>query len=213
MDLSLVYHRIIDIAKIVVDEPLVYLPLIGAWLITELYFIIHSDEAHGHTNVMSTGITLVFTAYMLSPFAQDVDEGTYFGLRNLALVLMLFLYGLFLINAGIRRSFRPWIAEFFGAPGHSLVPGLMGILYIEHRIPFDETTLIIIASPVVFLGIIKSFRRTLHRFRRRKEEKVMRCILSQEKCNADDTEAPIEPAKKEPSKARLPLWLRRLLLS
>jgi hypothetical protein len=190
MDLSLIYHRIIDIAKIVIDQPLVYLPLIGAWLITELYFIIHSDEAHGHTNVMSTGITLVFTAYMLSPFAQDAADGSYFGLRNLALDLMIFLYGLFLINAGIRRSFRPWIAEFFGAPGHSLVPGLMGILYIENRIPFDEVTLFVIASPVIFLGIIKSIRRTQHRISKRKEEKLQQCVLTPKKRN-DDTAEPL----------------------
>ncbi|MDF7808327.1 hypothetical protein P4E94_12810 [Pontiellaceae bacterium B12219] len=199
MDVSLIYHRIIDIAKIVIDEPLVYLPLIGAWLITELYFIIHSDEAHGHTNVMSTGITLVFTAYMLSPFAQDAGEGSYFGLRNMALVLVLFLYGLFLVFAGIRRSFRPWVAEFFGVPGHSLVPGLMGILYIEHRIPFDEVSFFIIASPVIFLGIIKSYRRMLHRLKCRKEEKVKHCSLSPEKSSTDELDALKGSTEKEAS--------------
>jgi hypothetical protein len=181
MDLSLIYHRIIDISKIVIGEPLVYLPLIGAWLITELYFIIHSDEVHGHTYVMSTGITLIFTSYMLSPFAQEASDGSYFGLRNLALVLLLFMYGLFLVISGIRRKFRPWIAEFFGAPGHSLVPGLMGILYIEHRIPLDEVTLVVIASPVIVLGIIKSFRRTRHRITRRRDENLQQCVTEGEK--------------------------------
>lgn len=171
MNLSAIYHRIIDIAEIVYDHPLIYLPLIGAWLITELYFIINSDDAHGHTYVMSTGITLIFTSYMISPFALDPD-GTYFGRKHLALVLVIFLYGLFLVACGIRRKFHPFLAEFFGAPGHSLVPGMMGILYIEHNVPFDKVTLLIIASPVICLGTLKTLRRMGYRVKRRKENKI-----------------------------------------
>ena len=117
-----------------------------------------------------TGITLIFTSYMISPLALE-SEGTPFGLRNLALVSALFLYGLFLVIAGIRRKFHPWLAEFFGDPGHSLVPGMMGILYIEHNIPFDKVSLLIIASPVVFLGTVKMLRRMGYRISHRKKEK------------------------------------------
>lgn len=187
MDLSGIYHRIIRIAEIVYDHPLIYLPLIGAWLITELYFIINSDDVHGHTYVMSTGITLIFTSYMISPFALGPDS-TYFGQKHLALVLIIFLYGLFLVAAGIRRKFHPFLAEFFGSPGHSLIPGMMGILYIEHNIPFDKVTLLIIASPVLFLGTVKTLRRIGYRITARKEEKIQHCAA--EAKNEQKTDVP-----------------------
>lgn len=185
MNNALIYHRLIDIAKIVHDHPLVYLPLIGAWLITELYFIVNADEAHGHTYVMSTGITLVFTAYILSPFAVS-EEGAYFGRLHVLLVSALSAYGFFLILFGIRKKFHPWIAEFFGDPGHALVPAMMGILYIEHNIPLDRITLLIVASPVIALALTKTWRRLKCRLlnRRNKEEQKNHCTL-----NAGETAA------------------------
>lgn len=165
-----IIHRIACITEVVTDHPLVYFPLIGAWLITELYFIVNAEESHGHTYVMSTGITLIFTAYIISPFAIKTITWHLSELRTL-LVLSLFCYGLFLALFGILNKFPPLLAEIFGDPGHSLVPGMMGILYIESNIPFDRITLIIIASPIILLSIIKTIRRIKHRLLKRKQKK------------------------------------------
>lgn len=162
MNLGIVFHRALQIAAAMVHEPLVYLPLVGAWFITELYFIVNCDEAHGHTYVMSTGIALIFTAFMISPLAIDNISWTYSKLRTLVVVL-LFLYGCFLVLFGILRLFPHLLAEFFGAPGHALVPSMMVVLYIQHDIAFDWTTFIIIASPVLLLGTLKTLRRMHYR--------------------------------------------------
>ena len=168
MDASSLIHRIARILDAVISDPLVYLPLLGAWFITELYFIVNCDEAHGHTYVMSTGIALMFTAFMVSPFTIDDISWSYSKLRT-AVVVGLFLYGVLLVLCGILRMFPRFLAEFVGAPGHALVPSMMAILYIQHNIPFDRTTFVIIAVPVILLGTLKTLRRLGYRFRSRKQ--------------------------------------------
>jgi hypothetical protein len=166
MEASLVIHRIVDIAFAVCGHPLVYLPMIGAWLITEMYFIINCDEAHGHTYVMSTGIALIFTAFMISPLSAQSVSWSLLQLRTLV-VLALFFYGLFLVVFGIKKAFPGLLAEFFGDPGHSLVPGMMAILYIEEDIPFDWLTFWVVVAPVMTLGTVKTYRRLVYRLARR----------------------------------------------
>ncbi|MCF7849172.1 MAG: hypothetical protein K9M45_09995 [Kiritimatiellales bacterium] len=163
MELSLILHRMAQIMVAIIGNPLVYLPLIGAWFITELYFIINCDEAHGHTYVMSTGIVLIFTACMISPLAVKNISWYPVELRTFVVVAM-FLYGLFLVFFGILKLFPDFLAEFFGDPGHALVPSMMGILYIEHNIAFDRLTFAIIVTPVLILSVIKIFKRLSYRF-------------------------------------------------
>ncbi|VGO22584.1 hypothetical protein [Pontiella sulfatireligans] len=172
MELSIIQHRVAAIMDAVIGNPLVYMPLIGAWFITETYFIVNSDEAHGHTYVMSTGIALIFTAYMISPFAVKHLAWSLLELRTFV-VMVLFLYGVFLVLFGILKQFPDLLAEFFGDPGHALVPSMMGILYIEHNIAFDWVTFAVIATPVIILSVIKIFRRLVYRisnYRTKKEE-------------------------------------------
>ncbi|MCF7817428.1 MAG: hypothetical protein K9M54_06065 [Kiritimatiellales bacterium] len=169
MEPSVVIHRIGQIMEAVIGNPLVYLPLIGAWFITEMYFIIHCDEVHGHTSVVSTGIALIFTAFMISPCAIKNIAWSLFELRTLVVVALLF-YGLFLVFYGFVKLFPGFLAEFFGAPGHALVPSMMGILYIEHNIAFDRLTFAIIVTPVLVLGVIKTIKRLSYRLFSRKEK-------------------------------------------
>jgi len=171
MELSLIFDRMIQIMAAVIGNPLVYLPLIGAWFITESYFIINCDEPHGHTYVMSTGIALIFTAFMTSPFAVRDISWSLMELRTFV-VMVLFFYGVLLVLFGIMKLFPRFLAEFFGAPGHALVPGLMAILYIEHGMAFDRVTFTVIVAPVLALSTLKTFRRLSYklRARRKKEE-------------------------------------------
>ena len=158
MEINTLVGRISEILSAVISNPLVYLPLIGAWVITSLYFIINRDEKHGHTYVMSTGIAHIFTAYIISPFAIPNIEWSLSDLRTIV-VLVLFFYGLILTVMGISRAFPDILAEFFGDPSHALVPALMAVLYIEEGIPFDWLTFCIILVPVLILSFIKIYRR------------------------------------------------------
>ncbi|MEN8254275.1 MAG: hypothetical protein ABFR33_02290 [Verrucomicrobiota bacterium] len=167
----MILDRAIQIMVAVIGNPLVYLPLIGAWFITESYFIINCDEPHGHTYVMSTGIALIFTAFMISPFAVRDISWSLMELRTFV-VMVLFFYGVLLVFFGIMKLFPGFLAEFFGAPGHALVPSMMAILYLEHGMAFDRVTFVIIVAPVLALSALKTFRRLSYRFfaRREKEE-------------------------------------------
>ena len=171
MELSLIIDRTIRIMAAAIGNPLVYLPLLGAWFITELYFIINCDEPHGHTYVMSTGIALIFTSFMISPFAIRDISWSLMELRTFV-VMVLFFYGVFLVLCGIMKLFPHFLAEFFGAPGHALVPSMMAILYIEDGMAFDWLTFVIIAAPVLVLSTLKTFRRLSYKLRARmkKEE-------------------------------------------
>lgn len=154
----------------VIGNPLVYLPLIGTWFITESYFIINCDEPHGHTYVMSTGIALIFTAFMISPFAVRDLSWSLMELRTFV-VMVLFFYGVLLVLFGIMKLFPRFLAEFFGAPGHALIPGMMAILYLEHGMAFDRVTFATIVAPVLTLSALKTFRRLSYKLRARAKER------------------------------------------
>ena len=160
MEIAIILERAYQILSAIMSNPLVYLPLIGAWLLTALYFIVNKDEKHGHTYVMSTGIALMFTAYIISPFAIPDIEWSFSDLR-IIVIMALFCYGVILAVLGIARTFPDFLAEFFGDPGHALIPSIMAVLYIEKGIPFDWLTFSIIAVPVFIVSIIKVYRRHL----------------------------------------------------
>jgi hypothetical protein len=150
--------RVLMVLSAVVSKPLVYLPLIGVWIVTGIYFIMNHDEKHGHSYVMSTGLAQVFTAFMISPFAKPELEWSFSDIRTVV-VLMLFVYGLLLTVLGIIKAFPDFLAEFFGDPGHALVPSMMAVMYVEDKVPFDRVTFGIIAVPVVIMSAVKILRR------------------------------------------------------
>jgi hypothetical protein len=153
-----VLERLMIIAGAVFSKPLVYLPLIGVWLVTGIYFIVNHDEKHGHSYVMSTGLAHVFTAFMISPFAKSDLAWSFSDIRTVV-VLILFAYGIFLTVLGIIKAFPDLLAEFFGDPGHALVPSMMAVLYVEDTVPFDWTTFMILVVPVVIVSAVKVVRR------------------------------------------------------
>jgi hypothetical protein len=120
--------------------------------------VVNHDEKHGHSYVMSTGIAHIFTAFMISPFAKPDMDWSFSELRTLV-VIILFIYGLLLVVLGIIKLFPDFLAEFFGDPGHALVPSMMAVLYVEDAVPFDWTTFFIIAVPVLVISMIKLYRR------------------------------------------------------
>lgn len=158
MEITIITERIVQIINAISSNPFVYLPLIGSWLITSLFFIINHDEKHGHTYVMSTGIALIFTSYIVSPFAKQELAWSSQDFRTIVM-LALFGYGLFLVLLGIMRAFPDFLAEFFGDPGHALAPAMMGVLFIEDKVPLEWLTFWIILVPVLFVSTIKVFRR------------------------------------------------------
>ena len=120
----ILFERMAEIFLAIIGNPLVYLPLIGAWIITSIYFIINKDEALGHTYVMSTGIAHIFTAYVVSPFAKSDVPWSLGDLRTIV-VLILFLYGVFLVVLGILKAFPDALAEFFGNESHLVYRGIV----------------------------------------------------------------------------------------
>ncbi|MFT4343580.1 MAG: hypothetical protein ACMXYE_02425 [Candidatus Woesearchaeota archaeon] len=159
--ISELLYRTIEIWSAFLADPIIYFPLLGSWIITVSYFIINHDEKHGHTYVMSTGIAHIFTAYIISPLAVPDIAWNFSDLR-IIVVGLLFVYGCVLVIFGITRSVPDFLAEFFGDPGHALIPSLMAILYIHNSIAFDWFTFTVVATPVFILSGIKLYRRIKH---------------------------------------------------
>jgi len=151
-------ERGVEIFAAIIGNPLVYLPLIGSWFVTAMYFILNAKEDRGYTYTMSSGIAHVFTAYVVSPFAH-ADIGWSFSDIRTIIVMALFVYGLFLIIIGIIHGVPKWMAEFFGDPGHALIPGIMAVLLVENQIPFDLFTFILVSIPPTITGGISMYRK------------------------------------------------------
>jgi len=151
-------ERTVEIWAAILGNPLVYMPLIGNWMITALYFIVNDEERRGHTYVMSSGIAHLFTAYVISPFAKADMSWSFSDVRTLV-VTILFAYGLLLVVTGILQKLPEYMTDFFGDPGHALVPGMMAILLVEESIPFDWWTAGILAVLPLIVGGISFYRR------------------------------------------------------
>ena len=158
MLIEVLFERALEILKIILADPIIYFPLVGAWMITSIYFLVHPSENHGETYVMSTGITLLFTSYVISPLANPNLFWTTDDPRTM-IVLGIFLYGTLLITLGILKKTPQFLENILGDSGHSLVPTLMAILFIEKQIPLDKITLLVLAIPVIILSIFKNYRK------------------------------------------------------
>ncbi|MFH1211531.1 MAG: hypothetical protein V1659_01230 [Candidatus Woesearchaeota archaeon] len=152
-------ERTAEIFSAMAGNPMVFLPLIGSWIVTSIYFIINNDESHGHSYVMSTGIAHIFTAYMVSPLATSAVTWDFKDIK-LLIVLALFVFGLILTILSLIKALPDFLVEFFGDPGHALAPSLMAILYINNDIPFDWTTFSVIIAPILVVFGIKLIRRS-----------------------------------------------------
>jgi len=147
MDISIILERVLLIGSAILQEPLIYFPLIGSWILTSIYYLINSDEGYGHSSAFSNGIAHIFTAYMISPLIKSDILWEFTDLKIL-ITLGLFAYGVLIITLSITQIIPEFLAGFIGDPGHALVPSLMAILYVDQNIPFDLLTFAIIAIPV-----------------------------------------------------------------
>jgi hypothetical protein len=156
-DVSLMLPRLQQIINIIIAFPGAYLPIVGAWVVTAIYFIIHPGEHPGYTYAMSTGIALAFTAISVifkAVATYSVDYGT----TGFYLMVGLIIYGVILIILGITHIIPELVADFLGDPGHVVIPKLIALFYVDGRVPIDLTTIVVLVIPVLGLIILKYVR-------------------------------------------------------
>jgi len=149
--IGLLIERIIQIFWFIIANKLTFIPLIGSWVIRTLYLIINPDEERGHTYVIATGLALLFTGYSISPFAKDYPLAI-----SIEFILSLGLagYGILLIVLGLFKLMPEFLIDFFGDPGHVIIPAVLAIIYVTSDIPVDIAAIAAVAVPVVLAMIL-----------------------------------------------------------
>lgn len=156
-DVSLLLPRLQDIIAIIWNYPGAYLPILGAWIVTAIYFVIHPSEHPGHTYAMSTGIALAFTAISVI-FKGVATYSAEWGTIGFYLMIGLIAYGALLVVLAMAHSLPEVLADVLGDPGHVLIPTLLALFYIDGSVPIDLVTLAVVAIPVVILILLKYIR-------------------------------------------------------
>lgn len=156
-DYTQLIPRLLQIFSIIVKYPGAYLPIIGAWIVTAIYFIAHPSEKPGFTYAMSTGIAMAFTAVSVifrgvATYSVTIPSAGFF------VMLAMIIYGVVLIVLSIFHLLPEILADIFGDPGHVFVPTMLALFFIDGGVPIDLTTLTVIAVPTIVLIAAKYIR-------------------------------------------------------
>lgn len=156
-DYTQLIPRLYQIFSIVAHYPGAYLPIIGAWIVTAIYFIAHPGEHPGFTYAMSTGIALAFTAISVifkgvATYSVTIPSAGFY------VMIGMIVYGAALIVLSIMHFLPEFLADAFGDPGHVFVPTMLALFFIDGAIPIDLTTLAVIAVPTITLIAVKYVR-------------------------------------------------------
>lgn len=154
---ALMLPRLQQILNVIIAFPGAYIPILGAWIVTAIYFIIHPGEHPGYTYAMSTGISLAFTGISVI-FKGVATYSVTYGTTAFYLIVGLIVYGVILIVLGITHIVPEIIADFFGDPGHVVIPTLLVLFFIDGRVPIDLTTIVVLLIPVLVLVLLKYIR-------------------------------------------------------
>lgn len=156
-DFTLMLPRAQAILAVIIAFPGAYLPILGSWVVTAIYFVMHPGEHPGYTYAMSTGIALAFTAVSVI-FRGVATYSVTWGTTGFYLMVGLIVYGIVLILLGITHLIPEIIADFLGDPGHCLIPTLLALFYVDGKVPIDLTTFLVLFIPVIVLIILKYVR-------------------------------------------------------
>jgi|GEM_PF-2901920 len=148
---------IFKIIAVFFKYPGAYLPILGSWIITSAYFIIHHEEKPGHTYAMSTGIALAFTGISII-FNGVATYSVRVGTIQFYAVLWMVLAGIILIVISLLKYIPDWIADFFGDPNILIVPTLLVLFFVDGSIRINLTTFVVVVVPALFLMFLRFLR-------------------------------------------------------
>ncbi len=154
----------------ILDQPLIYMPILGVWFLFELYYIVSSSENDiKESDILGNGVSSVYTAIMISPL---VYGGGDFSLSAFAdpsprtlLSIGLFVYSGFMIVAAFTKILPKFIVDILGGASLDTFLTVLALFYVDAIVPVDFPLIVAMLIPVIILQVLKFIRgMTKHHF-------------------------------------------------
>jgi len=162
--LALVPERMAQLWALFWEEPLVYFPMLGIWVLFELYYIVSNDDNDvREVDVLDNGISSIYVAIMISPVIARGGELVWADFLSptprTLLSMGLFAYAAFLILAAFFKFMPLAVVHFLGGASIDTFFTLIGLVYVNSDIPLDPALITIILVPIATTFVIKMVRR------------------------------------------------------
>ncbi len=162
--IGLLSTRFSQVWALIMSEPIVYLPLIGIWFIFEFYYLVSSsNDDIKESDLLENSISSIYVAIMISPIVTNVSKFSFNVFTNptprTVLSMILFGYAAFLMICAFTKILPKFLVYLFGGASIDTMFTMLALIYVDGKIPIDMATVIVILIPVIFMHILKFFRR------------------------------------------------------
>lgn len=153
--LSNISERLPEVWKTLLEDPLLYIPLVAWWFIFELFYLIHKSESYHQQDVLDNGLSSFYAGLYISPLIQG---GGFVGFTKLTpstiLSIILMVYGLFLVLAAFVKLLPQFLLPLFGGASIDLVVNVIAIFVVDAGLAFDLATIAIVIVPMFLFKIL-----------------------------------------------------------
>ncbi len=130
------------------------LPLLITWLVLEIYFSIHREEALGWNTSLSNGFILFFTGMDCIKYLVATEEIAYF-YTKLLLSILLVLYGLFIVFISFTHRMPPYITFLLASPSLVYYPAILLVIWTHTDIMLTKDMLL--SAFILYLVVVGFF--------------------------------------------------------
>ena len=161
--IGLIPQRFGQVIALIKGEPLVYLPILGLWLIFELYYTVSSSDSDvKESDLLENSISSVYVALVISPLFGE--EGFSFAAFSSPsprtwLSIILFCYAGFLILMAFTKALPQFLVKILGGASIDMVGTMLALIWVDGTIPLDLATIAVILLPVLGMMILQLFRK------------------------------------------------------
>ena len=157
--LSFLPERVVDIVGVLTKDPLLYIPMLGWWLIFELYYLKHRHDEIRDVDVLDNGLSAIYTGIYISPIVQGLAATAFTAPTNKTMLSFIFMgYGLFLVIVAFTKLLPRFLVTLFGWAAVDLIVSILAIFYVDNVVPIDLATIAIIVVPIFAMKLIGFFK-------------------------------------------------------
>ena len=167
MDFSLAFfggipQRFVEVFGVIVGDPLVYLPLLGMWLMFEVYYIISSSDGDvKESDLLENSVSTIYVAFVISPVFEEGLSLAAFSdpTPRTILSIILFCYAGFLIIAAYTKMLPQFMVHILGGASLDMFATMLALLYVDGKVPIDLATIAVIFIPIALMYVLQTLRK------------------------------------------------------
>ena len=162
--IGLIPERAAQILNLILGDPLVYLALLGIWLLFEIYYLVsNSDNDIKESDLLENSISSIFVSLMISPLITGGGKLSIAAFANptskTMLSIILFVYACFLIFCAFTKILPHFMVYILGGASIDTTFTMLALIYVDGKIPIDLATVSVVLIPVIIMHILKLFRK------------------------------------------------------